>query len=149
MNIDAILKDLAAERVADLVPLLRRAYEFGYREGMAATGQSAAAAPPVAIEPIPAPVPDGGSAFPAALPQLDSNPGETDDDEGDDDESDSPEKPIYPGVRSSSTIAGLLRKIERVFRLEERFDLIVRIENPSTGRALPRNVRLSSYLRHD
>lgn len=157
MNIDAVLKDLAAERVADLVPLLRRAYELGYREGMASTGQ-AVPPQPVAIAvppPVAAPSSDGGVAIPPTappVPQLesaDARESDEDDDDADDDESEEVEKPSYPTVRASSTIGGLLRKIERVFRLEERFELVVRIENPTTGRALPRNVRLSSYARHD
>lgn len=157
MNVDAILHDLAAERVADLVPLLRRAYELGFREGMASTGQSA---PVPIVTPPPSPPPsdplaplaassDGGSPVKASVvaPSPLEGPGDDEDDDDEDVASDSHEPPVYPVVRASSTIGGLLRKIERVFRLEERFELIVRIENPHTGRALPRNVRLSSYQR--
>ncbi len=155
MNIDAMLKDLAAERVGDLVPLLRRAYELGFREGMASTGQAVrpVESPLPAADPPPVSDAAANGVVPMAAAALEPPPEETTEDGADEDEDDEEpagnEKPMYPGIRASATVGGLLRKIERVFRLEERFDLVVRIENPRTGRALPRHVRLSSYLRQE
>jgi len=54
-----------------------------------------------------------------------------------------PTRRRFNGIRASATVAGLLAKIERVFRIEERFDLVVRIEHPKSGRAPKRHMRLS------
>ncbi len=164
MNHDAILRDLAAERVGDLLPMLRRAFETGYREGMAAVGSSAPAQPVVASsEPAmpeaPVPAPSGateGLEAAAEQPPVAGGPADEPEEEEDDDLLEEaapgdgqPTRPRFRGVRASATVNGLLKKIEQVFRLEERFELVVRIESPKTGRALNRNARLSTYVRKE
>ena len=154
MSSDAALRDLASERLDDFLPLLRRAFELGFREGMAATG-----APPPVPQPPPAPaVAAAVLPFPAPADSGAEVEAEAPEEEEDDDdlrledapaEADRPARPQYRGIRASATVSGLLKKIERVFRLEERFDLVVRVEDRKTGRALKRNVRLSYYLRED
>jgi hypothetical protein len=164
MSHDAMLRDLAAERLGDLLPLLRRAFETGYREGMATAGLGAIA-PRVEVE-----VPGREVAAPAEVVEVvppesavaadaEGNDGPEDQDDPADDESaeelveevtpsnGEPARRRFRGIRANSTVGGLLKKIEQVFRVEERFDLVVRVEHPGSGRAPKRHMRLSAYAR--
>jgi len=97
----------------------------------------------------PAPAPEVDPAMVLASEDETTEPSATDDgaDEGalDDDVDDIIEEaPPQNGERDARRFqrhprlrhgGGLLAKIERVFRIEERFDLVVRIEHPKSGRA--------------
>jgi hypothetical protein len=146
MSVDAILRGLLHEEEAQFEGFLRKAYELGYREGLSAVGH---------------PVSDGPAAgraravaLPPAVPQPDPSPiTPLFADEEEDDEpanlSGHPGRKVLPrGVRASTTVDGLLRKIQRTFRLE-RFDVDVIICRRGDGdrRRLKGSAPLSSYLR--
>lgn len=138
-----MLADLLRENEAALLPLVRKAYELGYREALAARPP----APAVAAEPAPT------AELPAAAAPLFPETGSEEPDPpsqkalGEDLEEDEPEEDddgTRP-VRGSLTVGGLVRKITKHFGLE-RFDIEVRVCDPTTHRHLMRDVRLSRYV---
>ena len=148
MNIDTLLEGLVAEHQRLLVPFIRKAYEAGYRDGLLTLPvptSSGRAAPtsiePDAIEPnTPSPQPTVVDAAPSTL--FDDDPDAQMDEV--DDEDDDAGSTI---VRTSMTIGGLLRRIDRTFGLD-RFNILVRIEDPGTHRHLKRGVRLSRFVKN-
>lgn len=150
MSLEAMLADLLRENEAALLPLVRKAYELGYREALAARPPASPlavavvpASAAVAVSPAPA-----GPLFPQADPEEPAPPlgpaseealgEELEDEEPDDDDGTRP-------VRGSLTVGGLVRKITKHFGLE-RFDVEVRVCDPTTHRHLMRDVRLSRYV---
>jgi hypothetical protein len=161
MGLDALLESVLSDHRGDLLAMLRKAYDLGWREGVAVSGRPAAdlAAPSPAAEPSPVeptmPAPSQPSPFESRT-GAGSQAALFDEDESESDENDDPaagaddsiaaERSPAAGIRASMTVGGLLRRIDRTFALD-RFNIDVRIEDPSTGRHLKRNVRLSRYLK--
>jgi hypothetical protein len=150
MSMDADLRDILREHEPNLLALARKAYEHGFREGLARAGGPAIAAP-VAAAPPPAAVvsaPPSPVAAPARPPPLFAEnvdpPEEADDPGGDEPEDDEPNAEARP-VRSSITVGGLVKKITRHFGLD-RFNIEIRVVDPRSHRHLMRNVRLSRYV---
>ena len=138
MSLDALLGDLVRENEGALLPLVRKAYELGYREALAARQPSApepvveapAPAPPVVVAPL-------FADSPAADEPTPDGAGEAQEDDEEDDDGTRP-------VRGSLTVGGLVKKITRHFGLD-RFALEVRVVDPRSHRHLMRDVRLSRY----
>lgn len=143
-----MLADLLRENEAALLPLVRKAYELGYREALAARP----VAPTLAVTAEPAVAESAAAAAPlfpeAGSEEPDSALGPASQEElGDVLEEDEPEEDddgTRP-VRGSLTVGGLVRKITKHFGLE-RFDVEVRVCDPTTHRHLMRDVRLSRYV---
>lgn len=151
MNLDAELQGIVRENEGDLLGFARKLYEHGYRQGLAArpaAAELAAPAPAPATATPPATAPAHGPLFPSR-PKLISVP---DDEDADDDVDDSAADDDEPTtcdhrVRASITVAGLQKKIERLFDLS-RFDIDVVIcrRNDPDRRRLKGAVRLGKYL---
>jgi hypothetical protein len=151
MNLDAELQGLVHEAEPELLPFARKLYEYGYRQGLAARppGSMADIEPPSAAPPVePAPL---GPLFPArAKPTTvevdeEEEDGPTEDSASDDEEV----QACDHRVRASITVAGLQKKIERLFDLS-RFDIEVVIcrRGDPDRRRLKNTVRLGKYV-HD
>jgi hypothetical protein len=148
MNLDAELQGIVRENEGDLLVFARKLYEHGYRQGLAArpaaAGETVATAPTASPPPAP---PTHGPLFPSR-PKLVDVP---DDDAGEPEEadtaSDDEASTCDHRVRASITVAGLQRKIERLFDLS-RFDVdivICRRGDPERRR-LKAGVKLRNYL---
>jgi hypothetical protein len=148
MNLDAELQGIVRENEGDLLVFARKLYEHGYRQGLAARPQALvepAPAPPAPVVPAPAP---HGPLFPSR-PKLIAVPEEdADEPEGEDVRADEEEATTCDHrVRGSITIAGLQKKIERMFDLS-RFDIDVVIcrRGDPERRRLKGGVKLKNYL---
>ncbi len=148
MNLDAELQGLVRENEGDLLSFARKLYEHGYRQGLASRPQAQAEPEATNPEPIlPIPIPPQGPLFPSRprLVEL------TDEDDGESEESDADSKADATTcdhrVRGSITVAGLQKKIERLFDLS-RFDIDVVIcrRGDSERRRLKGAVKLGNYL---
>jgi len=153
MNLDTELQGIVRENEGDLFVFARKLYEHGYRQGLAARPQGA-------DEPVmPSPARAAPPQPPAHLPLFPSRPRTLDVPDENRDEVDSPFDEEAPTgeeevatcdhrVRGSITIAGLQRKIERLFDLD-RFDIEVVIcrRGDPDRRRLKGSVRLKNYLR--
>jgi len=153
MNLEAELQGIVRENEGDLLLFARKLYEHGYRQGLASRPQGQVepeAASPAASPPLPPP-PPLGPLFPsraklAALPDEDSDEPEGSDVSSINDEEDEIATCDHR-VRGSITVAGLQKKIERLFDLS-RFDIevvICRRQDPERRR-LKSTVRLKNYL---
>jgi hypothetical protein len=146
MNLDAELQGIVRENEGDLLVFARKLYEHGYRQGLAARPQALVEPAPTLPAPV-APAPQG-PLFPSR-PKLMAVPDEdADEPEGDDAPADEEEATTCDHrVRGSITIAGLQKKIERMFDLS-RFDIDVVIcrRGDSERRRLKGGVRLKNYL---
>ena len=149
MNLDAELQGIVRENEGDLLAFARKIYEHGFRQGLASRPQGQAEGAEVTQPPIaPLPVPEQGPLFPVRSKQAAAP---TDDENEAPDETDAPsEEEAYTcdhRVRGSITVAGLQKKIERLFDLS-RFDIevvICRRQDPERRR-LKSTVRLKNYL---
>jgi hypothetical protein len=149
MNLDAELQGLVRENEGDLLSFARKLYEHGYRQGLASRPHAQPEAPtPATLEAAPPfPLPPPGPLFPSR-PRLVESP---DEDDGESEESDTGAKADATAcdhrVRGSITVAGLQRKIERLFDLS-RFDIDVVIcrRGDSERRRLKATVKLGNYL---
>ena len=140
-----MLADLLRENEAALLPLVRKAYDLGYREGMAAK-PAPVAAPVPQPAPQPAAAPVAVLAAPSASlyapePEAEALEDQQEVIEEEDEDVDDGTRP----VRASITVGGLVRKINRYYGLE-RFDIEVRVVDPKSHRHLMRDVRLSRYV---
>ena len=154
MNLEAELQGIVRENEGDLLLFARKRYEHGYRQGLASRPQGQVvpeAASPAAL-PLPPPPPQGpGPLFPshaklAAIPDEGSDEPEGSDVSSINDEEDEIATCDHR-VRGSITVAGLQKKIERLFDLS-RFDIevvICRRQDPERRR-LKSTVRLKNYL---
>ena len=153
MNLEAELQGIVRENEGDLLLFARKLYEHGYRQGLASRPQGQVepeAASPAASPPL-RPPPPLGPLFPsraklAALPDEDSDEPEGSDVSSINDEEDEIATCDHR-VRGSITVAGLQKKIERLFDLS-RFDIevvICRRQDPERRR-LKSTVRLKNYL---
>ncbi|HET8540538.1 MAG TPA: hypothetical protein VFL83_11760 [Anaeromyxobacter sp.] len=148
---DELIEGLSAEAREAMRPLLRQAYDRGFREGLAGAGQAPVAVPQPAEQPAP-PVAVSVAAPVAWI--LGSPPGANDapdvEKEDEDDEEDAAEAlPVRP-ILPLATIGTLRRRIVRTFDLE-RFDIdvvICRGGDPDR-RQLRSTARLSLYRREE
>ncbi len=138
MSPDAELRDILREHEGDLLAFARKAYEHGYRQGLASRPPSAALPAP---EPPPSPPPPGPLFAESPPDPADADEADVEVDEPEDDDDKDAARP----VRSSITVGGLVKKINRHFGLG-RFDIAVLVVDPRSHRHLKRGVRLSRYL---
>lgn len=141
MNLDEELRDILREHEPDLVAFARKAYEHGYRQGLAARPAAAAPAELPPATPV-LPPPPAPSAVGPLFGEAEEAP-DTDFDEPDDEPDDDVDG-VRP-VRASITVGGLIKKIKRHFGLR-RFDIEIRVVDPRSHRHLMRGVRLSRYM---
>jgi hypothetical protein len=150
MTLDSELQGIVRENDADLLSFARKIYEHGFRQGLASRpewpGQAASSAPAL-VEPSPIPQKPAplfpSRATAAAIPVEEEEAAVEDDDAEAE-----PEAQICDHrVRGSITVAGLQRKIERLFDLS-RFDIDIVIckRNDSERRRLKGTVHLKNYL---
>lgn len=148
MNLDAELQGIVRENEGDLLVFARKLYEHGYRQGLAARPAAAVETATDAPLPPPAVSPAQGPLFPSR-PRLVSVPDvDTDEPEGEDSPADEEEAATCDHrVRGNITVAGLQKKIERMFDLS-RFDIDVVIcrKGDPERRRLKASVRLKNYL---
>jgi hypothetical protein len=152
MSLDAELQSLVRENEGDLLSFARKLYEHGYRQGLASRPQDQPLRePPPGLAPIaPPPAVPQGPLFPSR-PSLVNGPDDADADCESDEQADpGPEADATTcdhRVRSSITLAGLQKKIERLFDLS-RFDIDVVIcrRGDSERRRLKGTVKLKNYL---
>jgi len=148
MNLDAELQGIVRENEGDLLTFARKLYEHGYRQGLASRPPIPVEAAPTAPAPPPAAPPPQGPLFPSrprlvAVPEEIADEPEADDSAADDEEA----ATCDHRVRGNITIAGLQRKIERMFDLS-RFGIEVVIcrRGDSERRRLKGSVKLKNYL---
>jgi hypothetical protein len=150
MNLEAELQGIVRENEGDLLGFARKLYEHGYRQGLASRPQGQVepeAASPAPIPPPPIPPPHG-PLFPSR-PKLVAVADE-DNDEPEDSDVPPDDEEIATcdhRVRASITVAGLQRKIERLFDLS-RFGIEVVIcrRGDPDRRRLKGGVKLRNYL---
>ena len=139
MSVDAMLLDLLKENETALLPLVKKAYELGYREALAARPAPVPPPAPVTIPALAAVAPAAPLFAQEADPSEDDDPPESSE-EGEEDDDDGT-RPVPANI----TVGGLVKKIKRYFGLE-RFNLEVRVVDPRSKRHLMRDVRLSRYV---
>ncbi len=149
MNVDELIDGLSAEAGDAIRPLLRQAYDRGFREALASAGQPpmpapAAAAAPPAPEAIAAPV--EWAANPESEADEASN---AEGDEGEDGADPAEALAVRP-ILPLATIGTLRRRIIRTFDLE-RFDIDVVIcrSGDVDRRQLKSSARLGLYRRDE
>ncbi len=153
MNVDSFIDGLSAEAGEAVRGLLRQAYDSGYREALASTGQPAVPAPaeplvPPTSAPVATPVP----ARVEWVGRTEEDPDDATGDEGDEGEDDdgAEEAPAPRPILANPKIGTLRRRIIRTFDLE-RFDidvLICRSGDPER-RQLRSSARLALYRRKE
>ena len=147
MNLDSELQGIVRENEGDLLSFARKIYEHGYRQGLAS--RPAGAEPPPVLAPVETPPLSQKPAplFPTRAPAAVSVEEEEAVVDDDDAESEVQSQTCDHRVRGSITVAGLQRKIERLFDLS-RFDIDIVIckRNDSERRRLKGTVHLKNYL---
>jgi hypothetical protein len=156
--VDELIDGLSAEAGEAVRPLLRQAYERGFREALAGAGQPVAAAPPAPMEqpapPTPAPVatpvpsrvewvarPMGGAG---GAPDVQGGDG----DEGEDD--DAGETPVPRPILANAKVGTLRRRIIRTFDLERfEIDVVICRSGDPDRRQLRSSARLGLYRREE
>lgn len=173
MSANELIDGLCAEAAEAVRALLRRAYDHGFREGLASLGQPASAAAPepstqpaAPIESPPSPEPEltparaepvearaveGTAAEPAS--RSVSWTGEADVPEAEpaaEEDDDANEGVVVRPILPLATVGTLRRRIIRTFDLE-RFDIDVVIcrTGDSDRRQLKSSVRLSAYRKEE
>lgn len=157
MSVEELIDGLSAEAGEAVRPLLRQAYERGFREALAGAGRpvETPAPAPVPIEEPPTPPP---AAAPVAwAPRPASGPNgpqavEGRDDEGEEGEDDDrgEDAPAPRPILANAKVGTLRRRIIRTFDLE-RFDIdvvICRSGDPDR-RQLRSSARLALYRREE
>ncbi len=148
MSVDELIDGLSAEAREAVRPLLRQAYDRGFREALASAGQAEAG--PVAIEQpaLPVPAPNAARVEWVAGPEGGADDGSgVEDDEND---ADAGETPVPRPILANAMVGTLRRRIIRTFDLE-RFDIdvvICRAGDPDR-RQLRSSARLASYRREE
>lgn len=149
MNVDELISGLSAEAGEVMRPLLRQAYDRGFREALAAAGQPVVAPP---TEPPPAPAAPAPIAAPVEwVGGTEWGPDDPPDDAGDEGEDAAAgETPVPRPILANAMIGTLRRRIIRTFDLE-RFDIdvvICRTGDPDR-RQLKSTARLGLYRREE
>ncbi len=149
-SLDVELQSIVRENEGDLLAFARKIYEHGYRQGLASRTQGQPeAAVPSPEPPAPKPVAEQGPLFPTRTRvAVASAP---DEEGGEPDESEAPvEEETYTcdhRVRGSITVAGLQRKIERLFDLSRfAIDIVICRRGDPERRRLKSTVKLKNYL---
>ena len=147
MNLDVELQGLVRENEGDLMSFARKLYEHGYRQGLASRPQSPSETTPASPPIAPPPIPPQGPLFPSRPMVVESHDDEDEDSEEREASSKAETTTCDHRVRGSITIAGLQRKIERLFDLS-RFDIEVVIcrRGDPERRRLKSSVKLKNYL---
>jgi hypothetical protein len=153
--VDEFIEGLSAEAREAMRPLLRQAYDRGFREALATAGQQPAAA--TAAAQIEQPVPPAPAPGPIAAPVEWVAPGGAGEASGvdgedgeDDDDATAGETPVPRPILANAMVGTLRRRIIRTFDLE-RFDidvLICRSGDPDR-RQLKSSARLALYRREE
>lgn len=155
MSVDELIDGLSAEAREAMRPLLRQAYDRGFREALASAGQAVTAEPaPVRVEqpapPTSAPVATPVEWVPGSSGEVGDETDAREDEEEDKEDEDTAEAlPVRP-ILPLATIGTLRRRIVRTFDLE-RFDVdvvICRCGDPDR-RQLRSSVRLVKYRREE
>ena len=150
MSLDSELQGIVRENEDDLLAFARKLYEHGYRQGLASRppGSELPQVPAVAQVATPSLSPVRAPLFPASAPTAVVSEDEEADAAEDEEPEPEPEaESCDHRVRGSITVAGLQKKIERLFDLS-RFDIevvICRRQDPERRR-LKSTVRLKNYL---
>ncbi len=150
MSVDEFIDGLSAEAGEAVRPLLRRAYDRGFREALASAGQPAAPAP---IEQPAPPAPAPIAARVEWVPGSSGGAGDASDaqrDEGEEDDAAAGETPVPRPILANAMVGTLRRRIIRTFDLE-RFDIdvvICRSGDPDR-RQLKSSARLALYRREE
>ena len=148
MNLDSELQGIVRENEGDLLSFARKIYEHGYRQGLASRSAGAEPFPVSAPTETPSisgkPAPLFPTRAPAAAIPVEEEGAAADQDDGEDDAA---AQTCDHRVRGSITVAGLQRKIERLFDLS-RFDVDIVIckRNDPERRRLKGTVHLKNYL---
>ncbi len=151
MSVDAFIEGLSAEAREAMRVLLRRAYDAGFREALAAAGQPEAppaVAPAAPPEPVVAPIAAPGEWKGGAGDDVEDASAD-DRDEGEDDDG-AEETPAPRPILPNAKVGTLRRRIIRTFDLE-RFDIdvvICRSGDPDR-RQLRSSARLGLYRREE
>lgn len=161
MTLGAILDSLTEEASGAIRELLHRAYDRGYREALAASGQPAGPAPSalVALETAGRPTPHWDAATdpeedePDGAVETADSPDAADagpDDDGDDSDDRRRPGPVVRPIMPHATVGTLRKRIERTFQLE-RFDIEVVVcrRGDRDRRRLKSSARLRLYLRKE
>ena len=148
MNLDVELQTIVRENEGDLLAFARKLYEYGYRQGLASRPTETAAIPESAVSRAAPPAPAVGPLFPSKARAAGSET-EIDETETDDVDTLEEEEPATCDhrVRSSISVEGLQKKIERTFDLS-RFDIEVVIcrRGDPERRRLKSSAKLKNYL---
>jgi hypothetical protein len=149
MSLETELQGIIRENEGDLVAFARKIYEHGYRQGLASRPDAVSTLPqaPMAAQIEPHSAGHLTPLFPARTHAVVADKDAEADDQVED------EEPVVEGqscdhrVRASISVAGLQRKIERLFDLS-RFDIEVVIcrKGDPERRRLRGAVRLGTYL---
>lgn len=153
MSVEEALRTLARGAADDLEPVLRKAYELGYREGLAQAPRveappPAAAAPPTEDRPAPPETdpdefePEDPSNDPPAPPPVDWGQNDGPASEHPAHAQSDGARPIFP----HATIGTLLARIYEHFALD-RFDIDVVVcrKGDKSRRQLKKSVKLGKY----
>jgi hypothetical protein len=152
MSLEAELQGIIRENEDDLLGFARKLYEHGYRQGLASRPQGSelpqtpailkVEEPPVPQQPVP--------LFPVRSVAAEIQPGDVPEEPAEEEEPETePENETCDHrVRGSITMAGLQKKIERLFDLS-RFDIEVVIcrRGDPERRKLKGSVKLKTYQR--
>ncbi len=151
MSVDELIDGLSAEAGEAVRPLLRQAYDRGFREALASAGQAEATAPAPAEQPAPptsAPV-----ATPVEwVPGSPGGAGEASGGEGEEDEDDATagETPVPRPILANAMVGTLRRRIIRTFDLERfEIDVVICRSGDPDRRQLKSSARLASYRREE
>jgi hypothetical protein len=148
MSVDELIDGLSAEAREAVRPLLRQAYDRGFREALASAGQAATAPVPIEQPAPPAPGPIAARVEWVGRVEEDADdPPGVEEDEGEDD-ANAGETPAPRPILANAMIGTLRRRIIRTFDLE-RFDIdvvICRSGDPDR-RQLKSTARLALYRR--
>jgi hypothetical protein len=141
MNLDAELQGIVRDNESDLLGFARKLYEHGYRQGLAARPGVLVDTAPAALAPQPVMPPAQGPLFPSRAKPIAPPDEETDEPEGEE------AATCDHRVRGSITVAGLQKKIERMFDLARfNIDVVICRRGDPERRRLKGGVRLMNYL---
>jgi hypothetical protein len=160
VSVEQFIDGLCNEAKEAVRALLRQAYDRGFREGLASTGQQAAQpveSPPAIPAPAPAPeVAPEAPTPPAPVPVAwsgQAGAGKDEPDEGDDAgdvEGEDGEGTFVRPILPLATVGTLRRRITRTFDLERfEIDVVICRAGDPDRRQLKSSVRLSSYRSED
>lgn len=172
MTAEGIFDELLSEVTPALRDVLRRAYELGYREAIthepgglshfdvASANRDTAPESPTTHDPSQAPIERllsddlPSTPLPEIPPPLFAWDQDSVEDDGDDDDDprahDTAHRRRRVGIRTTSTIGLLKRKIEKEYRLDRfAIEVIITRAGDRDRRQLPSHVKLAAYIREE